>query len=170
MDSSHALEAPWRTAARATWIGALCGVRSLVPLSHLARQHERAGGAGGPWSLLARWPVRALLRASMMTELVVDKLPGVPSRLAGPAIAGRLVSGAVGGAAVYAAVRRRPLVGALLGALAAYGGAVVAHRLRVGEDAKERPHVVRGVIEDAFVVSAASRAAQALPFTNHVMA
>jgi len=170
MDSSEALEGPWRTATRAALMGALCGVRSLVPLAQLARQHERAHGAGGPWPLLTRRPVRALLTASMIAELFVDKMPGVPSRLAPPALAGRLVAGAISGAAVFSAARRPTLTGALLGAAAAYGGAVLAHRMRVGEDTQERPHVVRGVIEDRLAIAAATRAARAIPFTNHVMA
>lgn len=166
MDAPHEVPGPWRTAARAALIGALCGFRSLVPIAQLAKQHQRAEGAGGPWPLLQRKPVRALIRTSMLSELVMDKLPGVPSRLSPPVLAGRFVTGAIGGAAVFAAARRSLLLGALVGAAAAYAGAVVGHRLRVGRDERERPHPFRGVVEDAVVISAASRATRDLPFAS----
>ncbi|WP_169791521.1 DUF4126 family protein [Sandaracinus amylolyticus] len=148
---------------RATLLGALSGGRAAAPIAQLAKHAENAGIAqeSAAWRALQRPALRRALRLSMWAELVGDMLPGVPSRLAPPSLAGRCVSGALSGAAVFAAGRRPVLAGALLGGVAAYFGALLTHRFRVGGDASDRPHRLRGLVEDALVVGTSSRVARA---------
>jgi uncharacterized membrane protein len=100
--------------ARAAAIGLASGGRSSLSLGgQLA-----ATGATGP----------ALAAVGLVgTELVVDKVPGVPSRLAPGPLAGRIVSGAAG-ATVLARRRGAPTTSAtlagLVGAVGAFLGSV----------------------------------------------
>jgi len=63
-------------------------------------------------------------------ELVGDKLPMTPSRTAPPPLLGRVVSGAVVGAAVFVAGDRRVATGAVLGSAAAIVVAFAGEQLR----------------------------------------
>ncbi|UJR79890.1 DUF4126 family protein [Sandaracinus amylolyticus] len=152
-----------RTVMRAALLGALCGGRAATPLAQLSKHARKAEIVSdrAAWRALQRPTLRRLLRLSMWAELIADKMPGVPSRLALPSIAGRCVTGALSGATAFAADRRSMLAGALIGGAAAYAGAVITHRFRVGRDPSDSPHRVRGLVEDAFVVGGASRVARA---------
>ncbi|GAA2371576.1 hypothetical protein [Dactylosporangium salmoneum] len=100
---------------RAALLGASAGARSTAPLAVLAARH-------GGW-------LRGLSSAAALGELVLDKLPQTPSRLAPGPLAGRLVSGALAGGA-YAHRRGvgvvAPAVVAAVSALAAsHAGAIL---------------------------------------------
>jgi uncharacterized membrane protein len=63
-------------------------------------------------------------------ELVGDKLPTTPSRLAAPALGGRVLLGGTAAAAEARRDGRDPVVPALVGAAGAAGAAVLFARLR----------------------------------------
>ncbi|MGI5242031.1 hypothetical protein [Dactylosporangium sp. CA-139066] len=89
---------------RAALLGASAGARSATPLAAVAAPR-------GGW-------LRGLTGAAALAELVVDKLPRTPSRLAPGPLAGRVVSGALAGGA-YARRRKAGLVAPVLVAAAA---------------------------------------------------
>jgi uncharacterized membrane protein len=113
---THALVDP-PVLVRAAVLGAAAGARSVTPLAALAASAPPAGGPGNAW---LRW-TRLALGAAAVGELVADKLPTTPSRLAAAPLAGRVVFGALAGGA-YARRRGAGVVlPALVGAAAALG-------------------------------------------------
>jgi uncharacterized membrane protein len=107
--------------ARAGLIGAASGSRGMLGVAALAVSAGRRT-PGAPITTAA-------LVVAAVGELVADKLPNIPSRLTPPIFAGRLVSGALGGAILCYRQQRDPVavtaaavVGAAAGAAAAWGG------------------------------------------------
>jgi uncharacterized membrane protein len=93
------------------------------------------------------------LRALEIGELIVDKLPIVPSRTSPPPLLSRAASGAIVGAAVFAAGGRRTVIGGTLGAASAMAAAYAAERLRLQIIQRLGvPNVVAGLLEDGFVL------------------
>jgi len=111
---------------------------------------------------------RALALSAVAGELVGDKLPVTPSRLAHPQLEARLVAGAVGATAL--ALVRRERVGALsvaaaAGLAGAWTGSVLgaswrAASARSGSGALH-PDVRAALVEDAVVLLAARALARA---------
>ena len=104
------------TLAAASLLGLATGMRSFLPLAVLSMTHARS-----------RW-LRALLVPLAATELVGDKLPRTPSRLAPVPLAFRIVAGGLGAVWLTRPRRRAPLV--LAGAAGALAGAVLGFRAR----------------------------------------
>lgn len=120
---------------RSLALGAVSGARSASGLAAVALTSSaqdrgalapRLGGRAGT-------AVAALLAAG---ELVVDKLPVTPSRLAAPALVPRLALGASAAAAVAQRDGHAPMLPALAGAAGAVAAAVLGARWRAY--AKER--------------------------------
>ena len=117
-------------------LGAVSGMRALGGPAALTFRH-RAG--------LRR--AAALLAAG---EMIADKLPFIPDRVATLPLAARAVSGAVVGGVIAKEEGANVLAGALLGAAAAVGAAYAAYYVR---RRSRWPNVVNGAIEDALVLS-----------------
>jgi uncharacterized membrane protein len=137
-------------------IGALAGLRAFTPpaiLSQAAR-HNFIGLRRSRLRLL-RSPVAANVLASLaIGELIGDKLPFTPSRLAIPSLAVRATSGALCGSVISGAGRRN--TGAIVGALGAIGGAFAGFHLR--REIKEHfgvPDPAIAVIEDLLAIAGA---------------
>ncbi|MET8150651.1 hypothetical protein ACIBSW_11225 [Actinoplanes sp. NPDC049668] len=130
---------------RAFLLGAACGGRSMAGPAAVAL-------TAGPGR------ARRLIVAAAGAELVADKLPGVPSRLSPPALAGRLVTA---GSSAAALARRNgasaalPVLVAVSGALAA---GVAGARWRAWAARGPLPPVAAAVLEDLAVVGAAAAA------------
>ncbi|MBJ7602129.1 MAG: hypothetical protein JF888_02880 [Candidatus Dormibacteraeota bacterium] len=101
---------------RAAALGAAGGLRTFLPLAALGAR----GAPRRPW--LARG-----LGVLAGGELIGDKLPATPSRLAGPALAGRAVSAGLAGARL--AGPTGAAVAVLASAVTAYGGYHARRRL-----------------------------------------
>lgn len=139
-------------------MGALAGIRSIVPpaiLSHAASRNL-LNLRGTPLSRLRRSPAVRIATGLAIAELVMDKLPFMPSRLHPGALAGRAASGALCGAAIAAAERGPIIAAAAIGAGAAIGGSYAGYHLRKLLDRK-LPDPVSAIIGD--VVTVASGAA-----------
>ncbi|MBN0039500.1 hypothetical protein JN535_04830 [Cellulosimicrobium cellulans] len=158
MTSHGAAPRPGTTAllARALALGVAAGSRSSLGVAAPVLAGWVAGGSrdgsGGP-GLLAR----AGAAAGVVGEMVGDKLPQTPSRLAGPGPVFRLGSGAVGG--VLLARRRTGPAGLVAAAAAGAAGAAVGtwggaawRRLAVGS----RPDWPGAVAEDAVALTLAA--------------
>jgi uncharacterized membrane protein len=86
-------------------------------------------------------------------ELVGDKLPKAPGRTSLPPLLGRVVSGAVVGAAVFASEGRRTTTGMALGSTAAIAAAFAGERLRaLAVEKTGLPDPVVALAEDATVL------------------
>ena len=154
--------------ARVAGLGAVAGLRSMLPFALLAAAANRVDGfADGPFAtdaappvglLRSRWALLGLGLAAA-GELVGDKLPFTPDRIAPGPLGGRLVLGALAGAALYQEARRPPLTGAALGAVAAGGGAAAGFFARRGLGRVTGiPDPVLALLEDALAIGLGLRA------------
>ncbi len=133
-----------RLLRRAAMLGAATGLRTTVGVGRLVAR--RSGVLG-----------RSVAAAAVCAELVLDKLPSTGSRLAPPALAGRLLVAAVGAAALARAESRPPFGPAAVSAAAALGAAKAGHDARVAL-ARRLPDPVVAVAEDALAFALAARA------------
>lgn len=114
-------------------LGIVAGLRSQLPNALLAlavQQGRLPHGQGIPLRWLGtRWglPLAALAAGG---ELIGDKLPITPSRLAPAPLIGRLVSGSAAGAAIADATGQSAITGAALGAVGAGIGALAGYYAR----------------------------------------
>lgn len=137
-------------------LGIAAGMRTTVPLAVAARRPEAPRTqASIPW--LRSRTARRVLPILAAGELVVDKLPGTPDRTIPPALLGRLVSGAVCGAAVAGGDGRR-WVPALAGAAGALIASHLMLRVRLGLSRSSAvPDPVWALAEDAAAIGLARR-------------
>lgn len=151
-----------RRRRRTTWqaavvgsvlLGAASGLRGQIGVATVV---ERSDPSLPP---IFRQPwTRRLLVAAAAGELVADKLPTTPSRLAPPGFIGRLVMGALA-AGLYAQTRRAPWLPA-----AAIGSSSAAVAAKLGHDARARlarhaPDPAVAVAEDALALGLAATGA-----------
>ncbi len=134
-------------------LGAASGLRSQLGVATVVARSD----SSLPRVLRRPW-TRRLLVAAAVGELVADKLPGTPSRLAPAGIAGRLALGAVA-AALFARTRRAPWLPA-----AAIGAASAAVAAKLGHDARAQlahhaPDPAVAVVEDALALGLAAAGA-----------
>jgi hypothetical protein len=155
----------------AVGLGAATGMRTFIGAAVLAtRLHESDGraaalrrrlpfrsGPGAVESALRRADVRHGLQAFAVSELVADKLPGIPDRTgAGPLAARALVGAALGWAVARSDVRP---VAALAGGCAAIVAAFAGNRMRRALSARVGlPDLAGAVVEDAAAIALASAA------------
>lgn len=156
MNNSHSSAAPakfWPVVGFAT----LAGMRSLSApafLSHYLAQQPRAGLTGSRLRFIRKPITATILKVLAAGELVADKLPATPDRVAPPVLLGRLLSGALVGAAWYKSRHGSALNGGLLGGLVAVAATCVSYALRTGiSEQSGVPIALVGVGEDALVVA-----------------
>jgi uncharacterized membrane protein len=137
-------------------LGALAGGRTFAVPALLSRRLEQLGdrGVAGPVTdALAAPRMASALTVLAAAELVADKLPMMGARTEPLAILGRVLAGALAGAAAAEMLGRRPVLPALVGAATAYAGAHLAYRLRRGIRRKaDVPDQVVAIAEDAIVL------------------
>jgi hypothetical protein len=134
--------------ARSAMLGVATGCRSSL-------------GLGGPLAASGRGPAALAAAALVSTELAVDKVPGIPSRLAPAPLAGRMAGGAVGaGALARGRFDADAGVTALAGAAGAAGAWVGSVAGAVWRDlAAERGWTWQaGLVEDAVALGLTVRA------------
>jgi uncharacterized membrane protein/uncharacterized protein (UPF0548 family) len=146
----------WTALAR---IGAVAGLRSMLAPALVNRALEKAGatGQGLAGRVLASPPAGAILPALAALELLADKLPMMPARIAPASLAARAISGAWAASAVAAergGQRRGRMAPALLGAAAAVAAAFAGYRLRRWVRRRAGlPDAIVAVVEDAAAVA-----------------
>jgi uncharacterized membrane protein len=135
-------------------IGAVAGARAMTPLAAVADAARRGAlpPANGAPPLLDHPLVSAGTAALALGELAGDKMKTAPDRIVPAGVAGRLVTGAVAGAAL--APRDRQATAALAGAAAAVTSSFVTFRARMW--ALDRyGQTTTGLVEDALTVGSA---------------
>ena len=102
-----------------------------------------------------------------LAELVADKLPGTPSRIAFMPLAARAVAGGFAGASLAASKRRSAYAGAIAGTFAAIGAAYAGYHLRRFINKKLHvPDALVALAEDAAVVGCGAIVLNALHATR----
>lgn len=137
-------------------IGGVAGLRSMTApaavswAAYLGRLH-----LGGTWLAFLgyRW-TPWILTLLAVGELVVDKLPSTPSRTAPMGFAGRIVTGALSGAAVGTAGGTM-IGGAIAGIAGAAVGTLGGHSFRMRLAAALRNDRPAALIEDTIAIAAA---------------
>ncbi|MBV9359689.1 MAG: DUF4126 family protein [Chloroflexi bacterium] len=144
-----------------TLLGVATGLRSMSPLAVVALTTSGKPGAAVP-RIVARPPVPAVLGAACAAELIADKLPGMPSRLAPPGLAARLVLGALVGGLATRIEGASPALGAACGLLGAGAGAWTGSTIRRQLSMTTHlPDLVFAVLEDAATLALALWAVRA---------
>ncbi|GAC1374081.1 MAG: hypothetical protein NVSMB30_16630 [Hymenobacter sp.] len=138
-------------------LATLAGMRSMSApafLSHQLSRQPRAGLAGSSLRFLQKPGTASVLKLLAAGEMVADKLPGMPARMAPPALLGRLLSGALVGAAWYRSRHGSALGGGVLGGVVAVAATLVSYALRTGiSEQAGLPVALVGVGEDALVLA-----------------
>jgi uncharacterized membrane protein len=141
----------WRRAVvGSVFLGAASGLRSQLGVAAVVARSD----ASLPSIFRQPW-TRGLLVAAAAGELVGDKLPAAPSRLAPPGIASRLALGALA-ASLLARTRHAPWPpAAAIGAASAAAAAKLGHDVRA-RLARHAPDPAIAVVEDAVAVGLAA--------------
>ena len=135
---------------RAAVLGAATGMRSTVALTALILRRRD----GLPAAL--RHPAARLIAVvADGAELVADKLPGTPSRLDPPGLAGRLVFAGLAAAVLARSEHRGPILPALTASVTALAAAKICHDARAALD-RCLPDPVVAVAEDALAIGFAA--------------
>jgi uncharacterized membrane protein len=149
------------TPLQAAGLAAIAGLRTMSTPALLSRALRRGNVEGlqsTPFAALGRPKVSTTLQLLMVGEMVADKTPFIPSRTSAPALLGRALSGALVGAALFAAGKRRPIPGAALGSLSAIAGAYAGENLRAkGAETLGVPDPILGLLEDGIVLFGGTR-------------
>ncbi|SFQ66727.1 DUF4126 family protein [Hymenobacter arizonensis] len=137
--------------------GTLAGMRSMSApafLSHYLSRQPHAGLDGSPLRFLQKPATATALKAIAAGEIVADKLPMMPNRIAPEVLLGRLLSGALVGATWYKSRQGSAVGGGLLGGAVAVAATFVSYALRTGISEKSGvPVALVGVGEDALVLA-----------------
>ncbi len=129
---------------------------SLTPLALLA-----AASGARTWAGVATLSRRAPAILFAAGELVYDKVPTVPSRVAAPLLLGRVAAGALVGVTVGSRAGRNRAGSAILGGLVAFASAHATYRMRRSLG-RRLPPMAAALVEDAIVVGAAWAGAELL--------
>lgn len=144
-------------ALRAGLLGIVAGMRSQLPLALLALAANRgqfATSADRPLNLLRKRPVAVGLGVAAVGELIGDKLPATPSRLAPAPLVGRLVFGGTAGAAGADDAQSSVALGAGIGAIGALAGSYAGYHARAYLDRTTGwPDAVWATVEDAAAIA-----------------
>jgi uncharacterized membrane protein len=150
--------------ARALALGLATGLRSQMANAALALAHD-AAPRSARWTgwIPFRWPLarKAMLLAAA-GEIVGDKLPQTPSRIAPKQLAGRIVFGAFAGAAAGSERKGTSpiLTGAALGGIGAVAGSFGGYHARKWiVEASGVPDLPIAIVEDVIAAAIAHQAA-----------
>ncbi|TWR26161.1 DUF4126 family protein [Mucilaginibacter achroorhodeus] len=147
-----------KTYSRAAGLGVIAGMRSMYApavLSHIYSRHPSPSIENSPLKFIQAMPTSKVFKVLAAGELIGDKLPFAPDRIATPGLTGRILFGALCGATVFKGENRNVVIGGLVGGLAALGSTFGCFFLRksIGSKNKIADPVV-GVCEDAITVAA----------------
>ena len=135
----------------------LAGMRSMSApafMSHYFSRQPHAGLAGSPLRFLQKPITASVLKLLAAGEMVADKLPSTPDRSAPPVLLGRLLSGALVGAAWYKSRHGSAFGGGVLGGVVAVAATYASYALRMGISKQAAaPVALVGAGEDALVLA-----------------
>jgi uncharacterized membrane protein len=141
----------WKTLG----MGAIAGMRSMTAPAILSTELSNAPSDAlkhSPLRYLQHGPVATGLKLMAASELVGDKLPGMPDRISPPILLSRAASGALVGATIFTTHRGKWLKGAAIGATAAVAATYGSFYLRMLLN-KYAPNAFSGALEDAVTLA-----------------
>lgn len=121
------------TYAKAFGLGAIIGMRALVGPALLSRKLARIAPVKEPQRpihYLIQPPVATAFEVLAATEIITDKLPGIPDRTIPFQFGGRMLSGGSCGAVLSEVEGQSILAGSIAGGLGAVAGTLVFFELR----------------------------------------
>jgi len=134
----------------------LAGMRSMSApalLTHHLSNKPSWFLLNSPLQMLQKPWVARTMKLAAASEMVADKMPGMPDRIAPPVLLGRLLSGALVGAAWYKSREGSALAGGLVGGLGAVAATFLSFALRKGISAQSGTDIAAvGLGEDAVVL------------------
>jgi uncharacterized membrane protein len=137
-------------------IGCVAGLRSMMAPAIVcaAAYLHWIHLDGTPLAFLNTMAALSIFTLFAIGELVVDKLPKTPPRIAAMGLIARIVTGALSGAALAASGGKSLGLGALLGAIGAVIAAFAGYHIRHGLVVHmELPDFVIAIIEDLLTIS-----------------
>ncbi len=134
--------------------GFFVGLRSLTPPAVIAwAAHLGWMKLGGPLAWIGTTPAVVIFTLLALIELVMDKLPTTPSRLAPQGLIPRIVLGGLAGACVATAGAQGAWPGALVGIVGAVAGSFGGYQARTRlVKALHAPDFVIAVLEDLLTI------------------
>jgi uncharacterized membrane protein len=136
-------------------IGVIAGLRSLTAPAVVAWAAHRdwIHLRDTPLSFMGSTAAVVVFIVLAVGELIADKLPSAPSRLAPPGLIARIVLGGLSGAALATAGGQGSLPGAVLGVIGGVSGAFGGYQVRTGlVKALKLPDLVIALLEDAVAI------------------
>lgn len=148
------------TICRAIGLGIVTGMRGAMGpafASYFVSRQPSEKLRKSPLGFMQKNVTSRYLQTMAAGELVIDKAPGTPNRIAATGITGRALSGALAGATIYQAKGEKAWKGALIGGVAAVAAAYAFFYLRkaTGRKLHVRDAAVGG-LEDAVAVGIAA--------------
>lgn len=143
-------------------MGILAGMRSaIVPVLAAEVVNDTQNNCeDAPRVIIPTQMISNTLKVIALAEFLADKLPFAPDRTRPVSVVVRCISGAVMGAGIFNAAGKKASTGAFLGAAAAGASTFGSFFLRKTLAKTGLGYFVSGIIEDAFVVSAAIKLAR----------
>ncbi len=135
-------ERPAKIYTRATILGFVTGIRSMMPLALLTwTGNTSQNGTPSPSMLLTT--------LAALAEVIADKLPITPSRTSPGPFIGRLVIGGLGGMILCRRAHLSPVVGAITGSIGAgIGASVISYSRSWLSKVTKLPNPLWGGLED----------------------
>lgn len=137
------------TVARAGALAAAVGERSMTPLAALswAAATGRLPLRRFPYRLLASPFAARGLWLCAIGEMVVDKLPFTPSRIAPGPLTGRVIIGGIVAGTLFESEGRSPVGGTLLGGVVSGAQCFAGYSVRMALN-RRLPNPVSGLVGD----------------------
>lgn len=139
-------------ACRAVGLGLATGGRSTSAVAAFAVASQagpRPRDVNRPASMLSGPGARKVGVALLLTELVVDKLPSTPSRLAPPVLGIRVAAAVLVSWALAQREHVPPAMPVVAGAVGAFAGSIAGARYRAATASRGVPDVSAALLEDA---------------------
>lgn len=137
-------------------LGAIAGMRSMMApaiLSHYLRRRPANGLTNSKLEFLRTSIFDKAAKFLTAGEVFGDKMPQTPDRIAAGALAGRLISGAFVGAAVFKHKNEKLWKGALIGGISSVASSFIFFYLRKQLHTKAHIHdKILGTVEDIIAV------------------
>ena len=148
------------TYLKAAGLGVIAGMRSMgapaLVSAYLVRSPSPAL-AESPLRWLGTPQAAGVFRWLALGEMVGDKLPMTPARIAAAPLTGRAVLGGVSAAALCLAEGERVEIGAVIGLVAAVGSSFSCYYFRRWAGQRGAPDLVLGAAEDALAYGVGAR-------------
>jgi uncharacterized membrane protein len=145
-------------------LGILAGMRAMAApaiSSHMLNKHPSRRLKHTPFNFMQSDATVKVLDTLAVGELIGDKMPSAPDRIAPAGLVGRCISGAFAGASIYKASGNNWYTGALLGGATAIAATYASFYLR--KNLVKHTHIIDrvvGAVEDAIVLGSGWELAQ----------